>query len=70
VKRNKDLNACIAELQAMLCGNVVEPEQRKYVEQAVELLRRFRRKANPSPAIAYRFVRQIAEQLVEAYLRK
>ena len=67
MKQLKDVNACIARLRALQSRNDTEPEQTKHIDQAIESLRQLRRKPNPSRAEIARFVRKIAEALLNAF---
>jgi hypothetical protein len=68
VRQFKDLRVCIARLQALLTRSDIGPEQRKYVEAAIEQLRRLRRKADAKGPEVYKCVREIAENLVAAFM--
>jgi Ribbon-helix-helix protein, copG family len=67
MKQIKDVNACIARLRALHSRNDTEPEQTKYIDEAIEELRRLRRKSNPSRAEFFRCVRKVAESLLRAF---
>jgi DNA repair ATPase RecN len=67
MKRVRDLNACIAQLRSLQGRNDTEPEQTKYIDEAIELLKQLRRKSKPSRAEVARFVRKIAEALLGAF---
>jgi DNA repair ATPase RecN len=69
VKQFKDLNACIAQLQALCAGSDIKPEQKKNVEAAIERLRRLRRKPDAKMIDVYSSVREIADRLISAFLR-
>jgi hypothetical protein len=69
VKQFKDLNACIAELQALCVGSDIRPEQKKNVEAAIEQLRRLRRKPDAKMTDVYLSVREIADRLIAAFFR-
>jgi DNA repair ATPase RecN len=69
VKQFKDLNACIAQLQALCAGSDIKPEQKKNVEAAIERLRRLRRKPDAKIIDVYASVREIADRLISAFLR-
>jgi len=69
MQKFKDLNACIAELQALQSRSDIGPEQKKNVEAAIEQLRRLRRKPHAKPVDVYRCVREIAKRLLEAFLK-
>jgi hypothetical protein len=69
MKQLKDLNACIAQLRAVRGKNDTEPEQTKYIDDAIELLRQLRRRSNPSRPEVARLVRKIAEALLRAFMK-
>jgi geranylgeranyl pyrophosphate synthase len=69
MKKLKDINACIAQLRAVQGRNDTEPEQTKYIDDAIELLRQLRRKSNPTRAEVARLVRGIAEALLRALIK-
>jgi len=47
MKQVRDVNACIAQLRALQNRNDTKPEQTKYIDEAIEQLRKLRRKSNP-----------------------
>jgi len=65
----KELNAVLAQLRALVAGNNVEPGQKQEVEKAIETLRRFRRKPDSTRADMFRCVREVAENLLRAFLK-
>jgi DNA repair ATPase RecN len=67
MKKVRDLNSCIAQLRALRGRNDTEPEQTKYIDEAIELLKQLRRKSHPSRADVAQFVRKIAEALLSAF---
>ena len=69
MKKFKDLNACIAELNALRAGSDIRLEQKRNVEAAIEQLRRLRRKPHPESAEVYRCVREVASRLIMAFLK-
>jgi hypothetical protein len=69
MKQFKELNACIADLQAVRVGSDIRPEQKKNVEAAIEQLRRLRRKPHAKTDEVYRCVREIVDRLIEAFLK-
>ncbi len=69
MKQFKDINACIADLQAVRARSDIGPEQRKNVEEAIEQLRHLRRKPHAKTVEVYRCVRTIAKRLLEAFLK-
>jgi DNA repair ATPase RecN len=67
MKQVRDVNACIAQLRALQGRSDTEPEQTKYIDEAIEELRKLRRKSNPSKAEVFRCVRRVAEHLLRAF---
>ncbi len=67
MKKVKDVNACIAQLRAIQSKNDSEPEQTKYIHDAIEELRKLRRKSNPSKAEVFRCVRHVTDNLLRAF---
>lgn len=65
----RDLNACIAVLQAIQRRDDTEPEQRKNIEVAIERLRVLRRLDHPSRAEVFRHIREITERIIKAFLK-
>jgi hypothetical protein len=70
VKQFKELNACIADLKALLAGNDIGPGQRRDIEMAIEELKCLRRKRDATRVDVYGCVRKIAEKLVSAFFTK
>lgn len=69
LKHFKDLNASLAKLKAELARDDAEPEQRKHIEAAIGLLRIFRRLDHPNRAQAFRYVSEITEEILNAFVR-
>lgn len=67
MKKSKDVNACIAQLRAVQGRNDTEPEQKKCIEEAIEQLRKLRRKTNPNKADLFHCVRIISENLLRSF---
>ncbi|MGD1103965.1 MAG: hypothetical protein ABSA59_18095 [Terriglobia bacterium] len=70
MRKVNDLKAVFAQLRAEADRGDIEPRQKQLLEQAIETLKRFRRKKNPNSAETYRCVRDVAEKLLEAFLRQ
>jgi hypothetical protein len=70
MKKFKDLNACIADLEAVLSRNYIKSQQKQDVEATIEEVKRIRRKPTLSRPEAFRAVRQITERLIRAFLKK
>ncbi len=69
MRKSKDLNACIAILEAVQSGNDVTPEQKQAIEDVIGEVRKIRRKPNPKRYEIDQSVRKIAETLIEAFMR-
>ncbi|MBI4441769.1 MAG: hypothetical protein HY649_00180 [Acidobacteria bacterium] len=69
MRKTKELNACIAELQALLAGSNIRPEQRKDVEAAIEQLKGLRRKPDVRRDKLNRCVREVVERLIRAFFK-
>ncbi len=67
-RKIKDLDACIAELQAMERRSELDPEQGKYIEAAIGELKWLRRKPHLSQQQAAASVRKIAECILKAFV--
>ena len=69
MKQFKDLNACIADLEAILSRNDIRSQKKKDVEAAIEAIRRIRRKPNLGKPETFRAVRDITAGLIRAFLK-
>ena len=69
MKKVRDLQAVFAQLRALAARSDIEPRQKQLLEQAIETLKRFRRNKNPNSAETYRCVRDVAEKLLQTFLR-
>jgi hypothetical protein len=67
MKKFKDLNACIADLEAALGRNDIKSQQKEDVGAAIEEVRRLRRKPHLTRPEAFRAVREIAARLIRAF---
>jgi hypothetical protein len=70
MKKFKDLNACIADLEAVLSRNDIKSQQKQDVEATIEEVKRIRRKPTLSRPEAFRAVRQITGRLIRAFLKR
>ena len=70
MKDFKDLYASIASLRAVLARGDIDQEQKQNVEQAIEQLKRLRRKPHRKLTEVYRCVREITERLIRAFMTK
>lgn len=69
MKRFRNVNAVIAQLQALAARSDVGPDQKKYVEKAIIALRRFRRRAHPTQAEVFGCIREVAEEILNAFVK-
>jgi len=70
MKHFKGLDACIADLQAVLAGNDVGSDQQKDIKRAMEHIKRIRRQPHPSQKEVFCAVREITDALLRAFLKK
>lgn len=70
MKRFKELEACIAQLKALRAGSRVEPEQKEYIELAIDELRKLRRMPRAKPHEVFKSVRKVTEAIVKAFLER
>ncbi len=70
MKRQRDLHASLACIQAMLAQDGLEPEQRNALVKALKGLKQLRRDANPSKQIVYRVIRAITEDIVKVFIQQ
>ena len=68
VRKVRELNACIASLEAVQARNDVEPEQKECIKLAINELRKLRRNPHARMDKVLASVRTIAEALVKASL--
>jgi DNA repair ATPase RecN len=67
--KHKEMKVCIVQLQTMLTGNDIEPEQKEHVENAIRALKVLRRKIHPQPHEVARCVKSVVEELLRAFLK-
>jgi hypothetical protein len=67
--KRKEMKVSIAQLQAMLTRNDIEPEQKAYVECAIKALKILDRKTHPQPYEVARCVKTVIEELLRAFLK-
>jgi len=67
LRKNKDANATIAQLQALVARSDVYPDQKKHVGVALDELRRLRRKPKFTQEQMFYCVRKVAESLLNAF---
>jgi hypothetical protein len=70
MKSNKDLQFCLEALRSLQNRNGPEPEQRSALEKAEVKLKRLRRKPNPSREEIFEAVREVAEAIINNFLRR
>lgn len=68
MKHFRDLNACIADLEAILGRNDITSQQKRDVEAALEEVKRIRRKPALTRPESFRAVRQITARLIRAFV--
>jgi hypothetical protein len=69
MKQFRDLNACVAVLEAALRRDDIEPEQSKDIEAAIDGLKVLRRLNHPTRAEIFQHVRGITERVIRAFLK-
>jgi acetyl-CoA carboxylase alpha subunit len=69
MKHFKDITAVFDLLESIAVRNDIEPEQKRKVEAAVELVKELRRARNLSKPAVFDYVQRIAEKLIEAFRR-
>jgi hypothetical protein len=67
LKKNKDVNATIAQLEALAARSDVSPDQKKHVGVALNELKRLRRKPKFTQDQIFYCVRKVAESLLNAF---
>ena len=70
MRKAKDLNACIASLEAVQRGGSANPEQKQSLERVVDELKRIRRKPNPDRTEQHEAIRKIVEELLRAFTER
>ena len=68
MKKNKDVQFCLDELQSMQNRDGLEPEQRSALEKAKSELKRLRRKPHPSRGEIFKAVREVAEAIIKNFV--
>ena len=67
MKKYKDLNTCISVLESLQGRGGANPEQRQAVGQAIDELKRIRRKPNLKRHELHESIRKLVEKLVQAF---
>jgi hypothetical protein len=70
MRKQKDLNACIALLRRWQARGGVDPEKKQAVEHAVEKLKQIRRKPNLKRHELHESIRLVVETLVRAFTNR
>lgn len=70
MKRNKDVQFCLDELQSMQNRDGLGPEQRSALENAKNELKRLRRKPHPTRGEIFKVVRKVAEAIIKNFASK
>ncbi|HMB82726.1 MAG TPA: hypothetical protein VKI40_01625 [Terriglobales bacterium] len=68
MKKNKNLQFCLDELQSMQDRDGIEPEQRSALENAKNKLRRLRRAPHPNREEIFETVREVAEAIIKNFV--
>lgn len=68
MRDGKDINVCLDKLLSLQRRNNITSEQKKYVENALQVLRKLRRKSHPKRSEIHRAVREICEALIRAFV--
>ena len=69
MKKDRNLQFCMDELQSMQNRDGLEPEQRSALEKAEDELKRLWRKPNPTRREIFRAVRKVAEAIISIFVR-
>ena len=68
--KNRALRACIAQFDALLERNDLEPEQRDDIKRSRRRLKELGRMKNPTRAEIFDCIREISKELLNALRRK
>ncbi len=69
MKHNKDLQFCSNQLRLLQRRDGLEPEQRRSLERAQEVVKRLWRIPNPTREEVSRVVRIVAEAIIKNFMR-
>lgn len=69
MRKIKDLDACVAVLQAKQRRNDIEPQQKKDIEGAINAIKALRRLDHPSRPQMAHCVREIVDRIVKAFFK-
>jgi hypothetical protein len=67
MKRDKDLQFCLDELQSMQNRDGLEPGRRSALESAKRKLKRLRRTPHPGRKEVFEVVREVAEVIIRNF---
>jgi hypothetical protein len=67
MKKNKELNAIISQLDALVARSDVDPDQKKHVRDALDELKWLRHKTKCTQQEMFYCVRKVAESLLNAF---
>ena len=67
MKKDKNLQFCLDELQSMQIRDGLEPEQRSALESAKRKLKRLRRTPHPTREEGFEVVREVAEIMINGF---
>jgi hypothetical protein len=68
MNNSRDLRACISHLREVQSGGDVNSKRKQAVEEAIDEIKRIRRKSSPKKHEVYDSVRTITEALIRAFL--
>jgi hypothetical protein len=68
MKKDKDLQFCLDELQSMQKRDGLGPEQRSALEKARNKLKRLRRKPCPNRKEVFEVVREVTEAIIKIFV--
>lgn len=68
MKKNRDLQFCLDQLQSMQSRDGLEPEQRSALENAKNEIKRLRRKAHPTRGEIFNAVREVVEAIIKNFV--
>ncbi len=68
--KNRALRACVAQFDALLSRNDLEPEQRTDIERCRSRIKELGRIKNPAKADVFGCIREVSEKLLDVLRRK
>jgi hypothetical protein len=69
MRKQRDLQVCVADIQAALAIYGLEPEQRNALENALKSIKQLRRLSVADKVKTYEVVRTITEALVKVFVK-